>query len=130
MSPGDGESLALTAPVGLFEADRDMILRQVNPAMTAMTGRAPSDLAGRFFRDLLTRSSQLIYALKAEHALVGAGSVQEILLELAHTDGRPRPVLLPFPPTATRGAGCCSPRRNDGLTSWSWSPRDRPCSKA
>lgn len=94
MSPGDGESLALTAPVGLFEADRDMILRLVNPAMTAMTGRAPSDLAGRFFRDLLTRSSQLIYALKAEHALVGAGSVQEILLELAHTDGRPRPVLL------------------------------------
>jgi PAS domain S-box-containing protein len=86
--------LALATPVGLFETDADMVIRAANPAMAAMTGRSPADLAGRPFRDLLTRSSQFIYALKAEPSLADRGSAEEIFLELAHPDGRTRPALL------------------------------------
>lgn len=94
MSDGDRDRLASSAPVGLFETDADMVIRAVNPAMTAMTGLAPADLAGRSFRDLLTRSSQFIYALKAEPSLAAQGTAEEVFLELAHVDGRPRPALL------------------------------------
>jgi PAS domain S-box-containing protein len=86
--------LALAAPVGLFEMDADMVIRAANPTMAAMTGQSLADLAGRPFRDLLTRSSQFIYALKAEPSLADSGSAEEIFLELAHPDGRPRPALL------------------------------------
>lgn len=91
---GAVRGLDATAPVGLFEADRDMILRAVNPAMAAMTGLAAAQLEGRPFRDLLTRSSQFIYALKAEPSLAEIGTAEEIFLEIAHADGRPRPALL------------------------------------
>jgi PAS domain S-box-containing protein len=86
--------LALAAPMGLFETDAEMVIRAANPAMAAMTGHSPAELAGRPFRDLLTRSSQFIYALKAEPFLAADGSAEEIFLELAHLDGRPRPALL------------------------------------
>lgn len=94
MSYGDAEGLALAAPIGLFEADANMVIRLVNPAMASMSGMTPSVLAGRPFRDLLTRSSQFIYALKAEPSLADTGTAEEIFLELAHEDGRPRPCLL------------------------------------
>lgn len=94
MKKGDVEGLALEAPVGLFETDAEMVIRAVNPAMAAMTGLAKTDLPGRPFRDLLTRSSQFIYALKAEPSLAENGAAEEIFLELAHTDGRARPALL------------------------------------
>jgi PAS domain S-box-containing protein len=90
----DADGMAHAAPVGLFEADGDMVIRAANPAMATMTGQTSADLAGRPFRDLLTRSSQFIYALKAEPSLADTGSAEEIFLELAHADGRPRPALL------------------------------------
>lgn len=94
MTKTEVEGLAQAAPVGLFQADRDMIIQVANRAMIAMTGQPPSAVVGRPFRDLLTRSSQFIYALKAEPSLAGSGVAEEIFLELAHADGRPRPALL------------------------------------
>lgn len=94
MNKGDADGMSLAAPVGLFEADGDMIIQATNPAMAAMTGLTSAELTGRPFRDLLTRSSQFIYALKAEPSLADTGTAEEIFLELAHTDGRPRPALL------------------------------------
>lgn len=88
------ETLGRLAPVALFEADADMVLTAVNPPMAAMVGSAETDLLGRAFRDLLTRSSQFIYALKAEQHLLSEGVAEEVFLELAHPDGRPRPALL------------------------------------
>ncbi len=94
MSMGDTDGLARWAPVGLVEMDAEMIIRAVNPALAVMTGMASVALIGRPFRDLLTRSSQFIYALKAEPSLADHGTSEEIFLELAHADGRPRPALL------------------------------------
>ena len=94
MKVGAAERLVLGSPVGLFEADRDMVIRAANPALAVMTGLPDADLEGRPLRDLLTRSSQFVYALKAEPSLADNGSVEEIFLELAHADGPPRPALL------------------------------------
>lgn len=94
MKAGAAERLALVSPVGLFEANRDMVIQAANAAMGAMTGLAREDLEGRPLRDLLTRSSQFVYALKAEPSLADEAAVEEVFLELAHADGRPRPVLL------------------------------------
>jgi len=94
LSSDDGESLGRLAPVALFEADADMVIRAVNPRMAAMTGAPASALVGRSFRGLLTRSSQFVYALKAEPALLTTGAAEEVFLELAHADGGARPVLL------------------------------------
>jgi PAS domain S-box-containing protein len=91
-------ALGQAAPVGLFEADRDMVIHAVNPRLSQLVGAAPEDLVGRPFRTLLTRSSQIIYALKAEPFLLESGSAEEIFLELDHTDGRPRPALLTVTP--------------------------------
>lgn len=98
MNSGDGGVLAQTAPVGLFEADGDMIIRAANARMARMTGLSREDLVGRPLRTLLTRSSQFIYALKVEHALLTDGAAEEIFLELEHADGRPRAVLLTVAP--------------------------------
>jgi len=86
------------APVGLFEADGDMIIRAANPRMAQMVGFTQDALVGRPLRTLLTRSSQFIYALKVEHALLTDGAAEEIFLELDHEDGRPRAVLLTVTP--------------------------------
>lgn len=97
--------LAQNAPVGLFEADADMVLTMANPRMAEMTGISAEALVGRSLRDLLTRSSQFVYALKVEPSLLSSGGAEEIFLELSHADGRPRPALL----TVTRlKAGECS----------------------
>lgn len=100
MSSG-GRALGETAPVGLFEADGDMIIRAANPRMARMVGTSQQDLVGRPLRALLTRSSQFIYALKVEHALLNEGAAEEIFLELEHADGRPRAVLLTLTPDET-----------------------------
>lgn len=91
-------SLRDAAPVGLFEADGDMIIRAANPKMAQMVGLAQKDLIGRPLRTLLTRSSQFVYALKVEHALLTEGAAEEIFLELDHADGRARAVLLTVTP--------------------------------
>ena len=71
------------APVGLFRADGAMTLQAVNPRLCALTGRTAAELVGLGFRDLLTRSSQMVYALKVETALLAENRVDEIFLELA-----------------------------------------------
>lgn len=91
------------APVGLFEADGDMIIRAANARMAQMVGLSPDDLVGRPLRTLLTRSSQFIYALKVEHALLTDGVAEEIFLELDHADGRARAVLLTVTPGEADG---------------------------
>lgn len=91
------------APVALFEADADMIILEGNPRMAAMVGLSGPELVGRPFRSLLTRSSQFIYALKAEPSLLTCGAAEEIFLELIHADGSPRPVLLTVTADATAG---------------------------
>lgn len=96
-----------TAPVALFEADRNMVVLSVNPKMTHMTGIAAEDLIGRSFRTFLTRSSQFVYALKAEPALLMNGAAEEIFLELNHADGRPRAALLTVEPSARDGGRLC-----------------------
>jgi len=78
LSSGDGSMLGETAPVGLFEADGDMIIRATNPKMAQMAGLSQQELIGRPLRTLLTRSSQFIYALKVEHALLNEGAAEEI----------------------------------------------------
>lgn len=97
----DGKALGETAPVGLFEADGDMIIQAANLKMAKMTGLSRADLVGRPLRTLLTRSSQFVYALKVEHALLTDGAAEEIFLELDHPDGRPRAVLLTVKPDET-----------------------------
>lgn len=99
MSLGDGRGLGDAAPVGLFEADDNMIIRAANARMAKMVGVTPENLVGRPLRNLLTRSSQFVYALKVEHALLTEGAAEEIFLELDHTDGRPRAVLLTVTPS-------------------------------
>jgi PAS domain S-box-containing protein len=94
LTTGDETGLAETAPVGLFEADGDMIIRGANTRLAKMVGLSREDLVGRPLRTLLTRSSQFVYALKVEHALLTDGAAEEIFLELDHTDGRARAVLL------------------------------------
>ncbi len=94
MNTGDERGLAETAPVGLFEADGDMIIRAANTRLANMVGLSREDLVGRPLRTLLTRSSQFVYALKVEHALLTDGAAEEIFLELDHADGRARAVLL------------------------------------
>ena len=100
MSAGDRTGLGDAAPVGLFEADGDMIIRAANGRMGRMVGLPSDDLVGRPLRTLLTRSSQFVYALKVEHALLTEGAAEEIFLELDHADGRPRAVLLTVTPGA------------------------------
>ncbi len=114
MSSG-GRALGEAAPVGLFEADGDMIILAANPRMARMVGLSREDLVGRSLRTLLTRSSQFIYALKVEHALLTEGAAEEIFLELEHADGRPRAVLLTVTPgeegTGRYGALFSAPER-------------------
>lgn len=98
MNISNDRGLAETAPVGLFEADGDMIIRAANPRMAQMVGLSREALVGRPLRTLLTRSSQFIYALKVEHALLTDGAAEEIFLELDHADGRARAVLLTVTP--------------------------------
>lgn len=98
MTTGYARGLEDAAPVGLFEADGDMIIRAANPRMAGMIGLPAEDLVGRPLRTLLTRSSQFVYALKVEHALLTEGLAEEIFLELDHVDGRPRAVLLTVTP--------------------------------
>ncbi|WP_374347042.1 response regulator [Phenylobacterium sp.] len=93
------------APVGLFRADGAMTLQAVNPRLCALTGRSEAALVGLGFRDLLTRSSQMVYALKVETALLAERGVDEIFLELAGADGRARPVLLTIAAEADGWAG-------------------------
>lgn len=99
MRRDDGEALGRLAPVALFEADADMVIQAVNPRMAALVGAPAPALVGRSFRELLTRSSQFVYALKAEPSLLTSGSAEEVFLELAHADGAPRPVLLTVTPS-------------------------------
>lgn len=103
MRKSDGESLGKLAPVALFEADADMVIQAANPRMASMTGAPAQALIGRSFRGLLTRSSQFVYALKAEPSLLTSGSAEEVFLELAHPDGAPRPVLLTVTPDQKSG---------------------------
>lgn len=81
-------ALADASPTALFALSRDMRLLAVNSAFETLTGLAQVDAAGRPLRSILTPTSQILYALKVEPALLTAGAVQEILVDVARPDGR------------------------------------------
>jgi len=95
----DDTDLAAAAPAGLFAVSPDGAILAVNPAFEALAGQDRAALLGRSLRDLLTRGSQVIYALKVERPLLDGGEVEEILVELARPEGPSRPVLLTLRPS-------------------------------
>ncbi|WP_297506723.1 sensor histidine kinase [uncultured Caulobacter sp.] len=102
MNGGGAPALVDAVPVALFEADPDMVIGAANARMAEMLGLPMEEIVGRSFRSFLTRSSQFVYALKAEPSLVTRRATEETFLELDHRDGRPRAVLLTVRPDADR----------------------------
>lgn len=98
--------LAREAPAGLFEVSPEGAILVANAGFEALTGRPAHELVGTRFREHLTPASQILYALKVETALFESGEVREVLLDVAHRDGRPRAALLTTRARPGNGARC------------------------
>ena len=81
-------------PGGIVSLDPDLRIVTANRAMGEMVGRAPADLTGMPFDELLSIPARILFQTHVYPALKADGRVEEVFLTLAATVGDPTPALL------------------------------------
>jgi PAS domain S-box-containing protein len=94
-APDDPADLFDQIPCGVLSTLPDGRILRANQAMASLTGRRCDELtAGRCFQDLLTIAGKLFYENQFAPLLRLQGSVAGVAFDVAHPDGRRRPVLV------------------------------------
>ena len=90
----DPADLYENAPMGYLSALPDGRIVKVNRTFCAWTGRAPDDLLGARFQDLLTMGGRVFHETHVVPLLRMQGAVREIALDVVRTDGSVLPCLI------------------------------------
>ncbi|UOY01748.1 SpoIIE family protein phosphatase [Blastococcus sp. PRF04-17] len=90
----DPADLYENAPMGYLSTLPDGRIVKVNRTFCAWTGRAPDDLIGTRFQDLLSIGGQVFHETHLAPLLRMQGAVREIALDVVRVDGSLLPCLL------------------------------------
>ena len=90
----DLEDLFENAPCGYISAQADSRILRVNVTLAKWLGRAPEELVGRRFPDLLNIAGKIYYETHFAPLLRMQGAFNEVALDLVGADGRTLPVLV------------------------------------
>ena len=88
------EELYEHAPCGYLSTTPDGTIVRANATFGALVGRAPEELVGRRFPDLLTAGGRIYHETHYAPLLRMQGSVREIAVDLVRADGVRVPVLV------------------------------------
>lgn len=81
-------------PGGILSLAADLRIVTANRAMGDLVGRAPEDLPGEPFENLLSMAARILFQTHVYPALEADGRVEEVFLTLATSAGDATPVLL------------------------------------
>ncbi|MEA2518047.1 MAG: hypothetical protein QOF49_127 [Chloroflexota bacterium] len=98
-------------PGGIVSLSADLRIVAANRAMAEMVGRAPDEILGEPFDELLSVSARILFQTHVYPALKADGRVEEVFLTLATADADSTPVLL----NATRRQPSDGPIAYDAL---------------
>jgi PAS domain S-box-containing protein len=90
----DLEDLFENAPCGYVSAQPDSRIVRINSTLAKWLGRAPDDLVGRRFPDLLNIAGKIYYETHFAPLLRMQGAFHEVALDLVRADGSSLPVLV------------------------------------